>query len=40
MVVIHSQTLGIGVIPEQLAVDAHPRSVVGFPQEVEDFTAE
>lgn len=40
MVVIYSQTLRVGVIPEEIAVDLHPGRVVGFPEVVAQGVAE
>lgn len=40
MVVIDSQTLRVGVVPEEVAIDLHPGCVVGFPEVVAQGVAE
>jgi hypothetical protein len=40
MVAIHSQVLGIWVVPEELAIDIYPGSMVCFSQSILDRAAE
>lgn len=40
MVVIYSQALRVGVVPEEIAIDLHPGRVVGFPEVVAQGVAE